>query len=345
MSDSSRRTGVLFTHASSLEHDPRVLMPHHPDTPERMLALERMLSAEGDLGWQRRDAPAAERSTVELVHSARLAEQIEALAHAGGGAIDADTVVAEPSFRAALHAVGGACELVRALLAGETRLGFSMLRPSGHHAEPDRAMGFCLLNNVAVAAALAIAELGARRVFVLDWDVHHGNGTAETFRARSDVLFASIHQSPLYPGTGQLADVGSGAGEGFTLNLPVPPGSGEELWLSLVEHVVVPVARAFAPELVLVSAGFDAHRADPLAGCMLQASSFGEIARHARDLALACDAPLGIVLEGGYEPVSLAQSVRETLLALGDERPPPAVSDELAQTRQAIAQLSPFWAF
>ncbi len=219
-----------------------------------------------------------------------------------------------------------------------------MLRPSGHHAEPDRAMGFCLFDNVAVAAALAIAELGAERVFVLDWDVHHGNGTAEAFRTRSDVLFASIHQSPLYPGTGPLVDVGSGAGEGYTINLPVPPGSGEELWLSLLEHVAVPAARAFAPELVLISAGFDAHRADPLAECLLETSSFGELARHARDLALACGAPLGVVLEGGYEPVSLAQSVRETLLALGDERPPRSAGAELAETRRAIAQLQPFWA-
>ncbi len=344
MASDARRTGVLFTHPSSLEHDPRVLMPAHPDTPERMYALERMLVAEGDLGWERRTAPAADERTLELVHSARLVRQIEQLALAGGGAVDADTVVGEPSFRAALHAVGGACELVRALLAGEAELGFSALRPSGHHAEPDRAMGFCLFDNVAVAAALAIAELGAERVFVLDWDVHHGNGTAEAFRTRTDVLFASIHQSPLYPGTGPLSDVGSGAGAGYTLNLPVPPGSGEELWLSLLEHVVAPIARAFAPDLVLVSAGFDAHRADPLAECRLETSSFGELARHVREIAAERDAPIGIVLEGGYEPVALAQSVRETLLALGDERPPPSVSEELPETRRAIAQLSPFWA-
>jgi acetoin utilization deacetylase AcuC-like enzyme len=343
MAGDSRRTGIYFTHSSSLEHDPRVLSPGHPDTPERIVALERMLAVEGDLGWQRREAPAADEATLELVHSARLMREIEQLALAGGGAVDADTVVGEPSYRAALHAAGGACELARVLLAGETQLGFSMLRPSGHHAEPDRAMGFCLFDNVAIAAALAIAELGAERVFVLDWDVHHGNGTAEAFRTRSDVLFASIHQSPLYPGTGPLSDVGSGAGEGYTVNLPVPPGSGEELWLSLIEHVVLPIARAFAPDLVLVSAGFDAHRADPLAGCRLETSSFGELARHVRDLALACDAPLGIVLEGGYEPVSLAQSVRETLLSLGDEQAPRSVTDELPETRLAIAQLQPFW--
>jgi acetoin utilization deacetylase AcuC-like enzyme len=344
MASEPRRTGVYFTHASSLEHDPRVLMPRHPDTPERMLALERMLTVEQRLGWERREAPAAEEAALELVHSARLIREIEQLALAGGGAVDADTVVGAPSYRAALHAAGGACELARVLLAGETQLGFSMLRPSGHHAEPNRAMGFCLFNNVAVAAALAIAELGVERVFVLDWDVHHGNGTAEAFRTRSDVLFASIHQSPLYPGTGALSDVGSGAGAGYTINLPVPPGSGEELWLSLLEHVVVPAARAFSPQLVLISAGFDAHRADPLAECLLETSSFGELARAARELALACDAPLGVVLEGGYEPVSLAHSVRETLLALGDARAPRPASAELVQTRRAIAQLQPFWA-
>ncbi len=128
------------------------------------------------------------------------------------------------------------------LLAGEAPLGFCGVRPSGHHAEPARAMGFCLFNNVAIAAELAIRELGAERVFILDWDVHHGNGTAEAFRRRSDVLFASIHQSGIYPGTGALADAGSGEGEGYTVNLPVPAGSEEEVWLSLLEHIVVPVA-------------------------------------------------------------------------------------------------------
>ena len=159
-------------------------------------------------------------------------------------------------------------------MAGEATLGFCGVRPSGHHAEPDRAMGFCLFNNVALAAELAIRELGARRVFIFDWDVHHGNGTAEAFRRRRDVLFASIHQSGIYPGTGSAADVGSGEGEGYTINLPVPGGSEEEVWLSLTEHIVLPVAEAFAPDLVLISAGFDAHREDPLAGCLLETSSF-----------------------------------------------------------------------
>jgi len=333
--------GLLFSHPSSLEHDPRVLMRSHPDTPERLLELERVLAAEDWLGWERRLAPAAQERWLELIHDASLIGSIERLAAAGGGAIDADTVVGEPSYRAALHAAGGACELTRALLAGEAELGFSAMRPSGHHAEPHRAMGFCLFNNVAVAAELAIRELGARRVFILDWDVHHGNGTAEAFRTRPDVLFASIHQAGIYPGTGPFEDVGSGAGEGYTINLPVPGGSGEELWLSLVEHVVLPAARSFAPELVLISAGYDAHRADPLAGCVLETASFGELARQVRDLARECGAPLGVVMEGGYEPVSLAQSVRETMIALGDERPPRAAAPEPAA--RAAELLGRYW--
>ena len=337
------RQGLYFSHPSSLEHDPRVHMRSHPDTPERLLAIERVLAAEDWLGWERREAPPAEEAQVELVHSARLIERIRELSAAGGGAIDPDTAIGEPSYRAALHAAGGACEMTRALMAGEAPLGFCGMRPSGHHAEADRAMGFCLFNNVAIAAEFAIRELGARRVFILDWDVHHGNGTAEAFRTRPDVLFASIHQSGIYPGSGPLEDVGSGAGEGYTLNLPVPAGSEEDQWLSLIEHVVLPAARAFEPDLVLVSAGFDAHRADPLAGCRLETASFGELARQVRDLAGQCGVPLGVILEGGYEPRSLAASVRETLLALGDDRPARSVEMGLPLTARAVAQLGRYW--
>ena len=204
--------------------------------------------------------------------------------------------------------------MTRALLAGEAAVGFCGVRPSGHHAERDRAMGFCLFNNVAVAAADAIAELGLERVFVLDWDVHHGNGTAEIFRTRRDVLFASLHQSPLYPGTGPLRDAGSGAGEGYTINLPVPPGTGAELWMALFERVVLPAAAAFEPQLVLVSAGFDAHAADPLANCLLQTDTFVAMTARLRELAGRAGAPLGVVLEGGYDaacwPSASARSCR-----------------------------------
>jgi acetoin utilization deacetylase AcuC-like enzyme len=348
---------LYFSHPACLEHDPRVYSPGHPDTPERLLALEAALEQLDWLGWERREASAATGSQLELVHSAGHVRSIEELCAAGGGAIDADTFVGEPSYRAALHAAGAAVAMTQALLAGEAPVGFCGVRPSGHHAEHDRAMGFCLFNNVAVAAATAIAELGLRRVFVLDWDVHHGNGTAEIFRQRRDVLFASIHQMPLYPGSGPLEDVGSGPGEGYTINLPVPPGSQEPLWMGLLEQVVLPAARAFEPELVLVSAGFDAHAKDPLAGCRLQTSSFVKMAAAVRDLVRHAGIPLGVVQEGGYNSRVLAECVCAILpvLAVGpgehrrdaqpaEEAMPRLITeDEQSQIDRAVAQVGRYW--
>ncbi|HEX4436418.1 MAG TPA: histone deacetylase [Solirubrobacteraceae bacterium] len=328
---------LYYHHPASLEHDPRLLSPGHPDTPERLIVLEAALERRGWLGWERRLAPAASEGQLELVHSPQLVRAIRELCEAGGGAIDPDTYVGPRSYEAALHAAGGACELARALLAGETPVGFAGLRPSGHHAERDRAMGFCLFDSVAVAAAWAIAEWGLERVFVLDWDVHHGNGTAEIFRTRRDVLFASLHQSPLYPGTGPLQDAGSGTGEGYTINLPVPPGTGPGLWMALIDEIVLPVARAFEPQLILVSSGFDAHRLDPLAHCLLETSTFVAMAERLRDLGCELGAPVGVVLEGGYDANVLAECVCEMLPAL-------AVSGERGQADEAVTSTDPLLA-
>jgi acetoin utilization deacetylase AcuC-like enzyme len=335
--------GLYFRHPACLEHDPRVRSPGHPDTPERLVALEGYLGERGWLGWALREAPAAREGELELVHSADHVRGIRELCEAGGGEIDADTFVGEASYRAALHAVGGACALVRALLAGEAGVGFCGVRPSGHHAEGGRAMGFCLFNNVAVAAALAIAELGVERVLILDWDVHHGNGTAEIFRSRGDVLFASIHQGGLYPGTGPLGDVGSGEGEGYTINLPVPAGSEGERWCSLLEHVILPAAAAFEPQLVLISAGFDAHRGDPLAGCCLETGAFAEMACHVREVAARLGAPVGAVLEGGYQPGLLGECVRATMAALGGDGEPTSAAKEGLLVSRAAAQIGRYW--
>ena len=311
-----RSPALYFSHPFCLEHDPRQRSPGHPDSPERLIELERSLSSCGWLGWERRLAPPAAEAQLGLAHSPAHIADIRELCATGGGQIDADTFVGERSFQAALHAAGGACEMVRALLDAESSVGFCGVRPSGHHAERDRAMGFCLFNNVAIAAASAISERGLDRVFVLDWDVHHGNGTAEIFRDRADVLFAGIHQLPLYPGSGPLEDVGSGAGEGYTINLPVPPGSEEQLWLALLDRVVLPAAVAFQPQLILVSAGFDAHASDPLAQCRLRTDSFVAMASRMRQLADAVGVPLGAVLEGGYDSQILAECVCATLPAL-----------------------------
>ncbi len=336
-------TGLLFEHPSSREHDPREHVAEHPDKPERIEAIDAALASIDWLGWERRVAPAATRAELEAVHAAELVDRLERFSAAGGGQVDVDTFLDGTSYHAALHASGGACAMARALMAGEARVGFALLRPPGHHAEHSRAMGFCLFNNIAVAAQLAIAELGVRRVLIIDWDVHHGNGTAEIFRYRSDVLYASIHQAGIYPGTGPLADAGSGAGLGYTLNLPVDAGTEGEVWRSLLEHVALPAATQFAPELVLISAGFDAHRADPLAGCRLDSEDFAQMACHVRDLAEHFGAPVGAVLEGGYEPRALADCVLATMRALGGAGEAESIAPDPIYTRPAAVSVGRYW--
>ncbi|MGN6816100.1 MAG: histone deacetylase family protein [Solirubrobacterales bacterium] len=310
---------LYFSHPACLEHDPRERLYGHPEQPDRLRVIEGALAERDWLGWERREAPRATEEELMLVHPREHVERLRDLCRAGGGAIDVDTYAGEASYEAALRAAGGACEMTRALVRGEASVGFCAVRPPGHHAEPSRAMGFCLFGNIAIAAALAIAELGLERIFILDWDVHHGNGTAAAFDTRADVLFASIHQGGIFPGTGAHDDTGSGPGEGYTINLPVPAGSGEEVWLSLIEEIVLPAADAVDPQLVLLSAGFDAHRDDPLAECRLEASSFGRMASLVRDAAGDWGAPVGAVLEGGYSLPALAESVVATLAAFGGE--------------------------
>jgi acetoin utilization deacetylase AcuC-like enzyme len=305
---------VYLRHSSSLEHDTGY---GHPERAERIRALEAELERRKWLGWERREAPRASEEQLLAVHSRAHVDAVRELS-AREGAFDLDTPLSRGSWEAALHAAGGACALVEALLDGGERLGFAGLRPPGHHAERARAMGFCLFSNIAVAARHALDSLGAERVFVLDWDVHHGNGTNSIFHESPEVLFASIHQYPFYPGTGPFTDVGSGPGEGFSLNLPVPAGSGEDLFLSLVEYVAVPAARQFGPDLILISAGFDAHRDDPVGGCTLETSSYAELSRRVRALSGELHVPVGVVLEGGYDLGALADSAVATMEALAD---------------------------
>jgi acetoin utilization deacetylase AcuC-like enzyme len=331
-----------FSDPSSLEHDPREAMPGHPESPPRLVAVERRLEDEDWLGWERRPAPAASTEELELVHTPRHVTAIRELSESGGGAIDVETYDGPNSYRAAAHGAGGAAAMARALLGGEARVGFSALRPPGHHAEPEVAMGFCLFNSVAVAAALAVAELGASRVLILDWDVHHGNGTEAIFHERDDVLLITIQQELIWPGTGLADDVGEGRGEGFTVNVPVPEGSGRDVFLSLIDRVVAPIAGEFAPDLLLVSAGFDAHAEDPLAGLALSAADFGQMAVEVRELGARLGAPVGAVLEGGYAPRALADSVAATMRGLGGGGKP-VVAPETAVAAEAAARVARFW--
>ena len=328
-------------HASSVRHD----TGDHPENAARIPAIERELADRGWRGLERVEAPAVEMAALLAVHPREHVEAIEGLCARGGGFIDADTLTGPDSYEAALHAAGGAAHMVDLLLGGRARAAFCGLRPPGHHAEAARAMGFCLFNNVAVAARRARDEHGCRRVLVLDWDVHHGNGTNDIFHADDGVLFVSIHQWPLYPGTGAATDAGSGPGLGYTVNLPVPPGSGDETFVSLVEHLVVPLAHAYQPGLVLVSAGYDAHREDPLASCAVTEAGYAAMtAALRRACAGLGDVPLGMVLEGGYALGALARSVAVTLDALTSEAPPaldpPPVSPV---TAPAAARVERHW--
>jgi acetoin utilization deacetylase AcuC-like enzyme len=255
--------------------------------------------------------------------------------------LDADTIAVPASYEAAARAAGATSESAERLLAGEDRYAFSAMRPPGHHAESYRPMGFCLFNSIAVGAATAIADAGADRVLILDWDVHHGNGTEEIFYARDDVLFVSIHQSPLYPGTGAPRDVGTGAGHGFNINLPVPPGADGELYLALLEHVVAPIARDWKPDLIAISAGYDAHRDDPLANCMLEDADYWAMAALMRDLGGELDAPLLVNLEGGYDLGALSRSALATVRALNEDAVAP--SADPGRIKPVIERFGELW--
>jgi acetoin utilization deacetylase AcuC-like enzyme len=330
---------LLFSHRSSLEHDTGF---GHPERADRIRAIEAELEHRDWLGWERRESPPATLEQLLAVHPQSHVDAVRELS-ARGGAFDLDTPTSEGSYEAALHTAGGAVALVEALLAGETTTGFSVARPPGHHAERARAMGFCLFNNVAVAARHALDSLGVERVLILDPDVHHGNGTNAIFHATPEVLFASIHQWPFYPGTGALEDVGEGEGRGYSLNLPVPARTEGDTFLSLLEHIVAPAAREFRPALILLSAGFDAHRDDPVGGCLLGTADFAELARSVRALGDELAAPVGAVLEGGYGLDSLAASVAATMEALQDGGEPRSVpADEL--TLAEAERVRRYWA-
>ncbi len=330
---------VLLEHPSSLAHD----TGSHPEQPARMVAIEHELQARGWLGYERVRSPAAARSALTAVHPESHVAMIESAALRGGAQIDADTLVSPGSFAAASHAAGGAVELVDRLLSGSAPTGFSVHRPPGHHAERARAMGFCLFNSVAVAAQHALSERGCERVMIVDWDVHHGNGTNDIFHGDPRVLFVSLHQSPLYPGTGAARDVGSGDGAGFTVNLPVAPGSGDDDYRALIDHVAVPLARAYAPQLVLISAGYDAHREDPLADCQVTEDGFAAMTRSLQAVAAELAAPIGAVLEGGYDLEALPACVIGTMRALAGEGETISSAPEAVYTSRAAAHVGHHW--
>jgi len=333
-------------------YDPLYLAHDLPGHPENRVRLERVMRTLADEGLLARMTLVQPRPVdldlLTRVHRKPYIEDLKHFAETGGGYIDADTYVAPRSYDAALLAAGGVVGLMRAVVAGRARNGIALVRPPGHHATYESGMGFCLLNNVAVAARAALAEAGLVRVLIVDWDVHHGNGTQDIFYASPQVLFFSTHQYPYYPGSGGLREVGAGAGKGYTVNVPLPGGVGDTGFARVYSEVLVPLAERFQPELILVSAGYDAHWDDPLAGLRLSLGGYWGLAQTVVGLAdRLCEGRVVVTLEGGYNLEVLAHGVADTCRALlGDAVPGPdplgaAPSPERAVTNvlQAVREI------
>ncbi len=287
----------------------------HPERPERLRSLIHYLKTLSiwDVLDHRTPTPAAV-DQIQAVHAAQHVERIRRICETGGGMLDeGDTHAVAQSYDAAILAAGSVVNAVDVVLGNKATAAFCAVRPPGHHAERNRPMGFCLFNNVAIGARHAQQKHGIDRVAILDWDVHHGNGTQHIFEDDPTVLYVSLHQYPFYPGTGARSERGTGKGEGYTMNFPVPAGTGEEEYLPLFNDEIVPALTKFKPGLLLLSAGFDAHKDDPLGGMELSETSFGTFTTLVRTIA-----PVVSVLEGGYNLDALAKSVEQHLIQLAE---------------------------
>jgi len=300
---------LLVSHESSLEH----LTPSdHPERVDRLVAVLRGVRAARNPVTEM-VAPAVDSDLLRVVHSSDYVTEVERFCRAGGGSLDVDTFVVPASFRAALHAAGAGPAAVDALRGGSLDAAFVAVRPPGHHAERSGAMGFCLFNNIAVTAAYLQQQ--GERVAIVDWDVHHGNGTQNTFYDEPDVLYVSLHESPFYPGTGWVEDQGTRSGMGTTVNIPLPSGTSADSYRVAFGRIVVPVVEQFEPDWILISNGYDAHAADPLGGMMLRSVDYREMASWA--VGLVPKARVIALLEGGYNLDALTDASSETVDGLG----------------------------
>lgn len=307
------KVGMVY-HPIYVEHD----TGQHPESASRLEETVGLLEQSG-VRRQLVEVPALPASVDDLlsVHSSGLVSKIEATARSGGGWLDADTVMSPHSYEAALYAAGGLLQLTEAVVSNRLDSGFALVRPPGHHATRTEAMGFCLFNNVAIAAKQAARKHGLSRILIADFDVHHGNGTQEAFYDDPTVFYFSVHQYPLYPGTGRTAEIGVGPGRGTTANVPLPPGCGDDQYLQAFQQILVPLAHRFAPELILVSAGYDAHWADSISYMRVTVTGFAQMVSVLRQLAKdLCQGQLVLTLEGGYHLRALSYSVKATFEVL-----------------------------
>ncbi|MBM2831166.1 MAG: Hist deacetyl protein [Dehalococcoidia bacterium] len=314
------RTGLVY-HPIYLEHD----TGSHPENASRLRAVAQMLN---ETGLEKQLTAIEPRpATIEelsLVHTQELISDVQRAAQEGGGWLDPDTVVSPASYQVALYAAGGVLQALLAVMNGQVNNAFALVRPPGHHATPERAMGFCLFNNVAIAARYAQTKLAVERILIVDFDVHHGNGTQDTFYGDPRVLYFSTHQYPFYPGSGSIIETGEKEGKGYTVNVPLPAGCGDKEYRQVLNEVLIPVARRFQPHLILASAGYDAHWTDSIAMMTLTVGGYAQIATTLRKLADEhCQGRLLLALEGGYNTAALAASVRATFdVLLGNPESP-----------------------
>jgi acetoin utilization deacetylase AcuC-like enzyme len=305
----TRRVGIV---RGSRFHEHRG-PEYHPESPDRLVAVEEAIDRRSHALSNLTPREASDEEILRIHWSAHL-ESIAAAVRRAPTQLDPDTYASPESLEIARLAAGGSIDLARAVARGELSSGLAAVRPPGHHAEARRSMGFCLFNNVAIAAAALRAEEGVERILILDWDVHHGNGTQRSFLEDSNLLYFSTHQYPFYPGTGGFGEAGSGPGEGATLNVPLPAGCNDSVYLGVLQRILVPVTLAFRPEVLLVSAGFDAHRDDPLGGMQVSGDGFAAMAATLRRLAdEICGGRLAYFLEGGYSSSGLRQGAGAVL--------------------------------
>jgi len=322
-----------------LVYDPIYLKHDTGQHVENARRLEAIISYLEQTGLKQQLTPIKPRPTtveeLSRVHHEQYISYIQEVAQKGGGWLDADTVMSPNSYDAALYAAGGVIKATEAVMNGEVASAFALVRPPGHHATPQRAMGFCLFNNVAVAAKHALARYGLEHILIIDFDVHHGNGTQEAFYDNPQVLYVSTHLYPFYPGTGGIDETGSGEAEGTTLNIPLPSGCGDAEYEQVFKEIVVPAAKRFKPQLILVSAGYDPHWTDELALMQVSVSGFARVVKIIKELADGlCNGRLVFSLEGGYNLSALAASVKTTLDVLVGNTD---IEDRLGQPPYQIA--------
>jgi acetoin utilization deacetylase AcuC-like enzyme len=338
------QTGIV-TDPLFIQHDPG---PGHPESPDRLRSIYSLIEKEGITSRaQAVDPRPATQEEICRVHAPEYLKRVEET-DGRSVSLDPDTSTSPESYRAALLAAGGTLAVTEAVVNGELDNGYALVRPPGHHAERSRAMGFCLFNNVAVAAEHARQQLGIERVLVVDWDLHHGNGTMHSFYGRPDILYFSTHQFPYYPGTGSFEDVGSGEGQGYTVNVPLITGMGDAEYRAVFRQVLAPVAEQFDPGLILVSTGFDTYHRDPLGGMRMTAEGYGMLTAELMEMAeKTAGGKLVMTLEGGYNLEGLSEGVACCLKTLMGEWQPPAFDGDPGRAEKFIAAAkqiqSAFW--